>query len=144
MFNKIRKFLDENEYQGTRDISAFLTLPKALQFLEETNWKDKVESCKQLILKYYPLFCDLVNSKPICPLSTEFLGQMCSIPINTTKPLELKELLFNTYKIEIPITNLNGQYYIRITLNGYNTLEDLNALHSAITDIIAKTDLIIL
>lgn len=138
------QFLDENEYQGTRDISAFLTVPKALQFLEETNWKDKVESCKQLILKYYPLFCDLVNSKPICPLSTEFLGQMCSIPINTTKPLELKELLFNTYKIEIPITNLNGQYYIRITLNGYNTLEDLNALHSAITDIIAKTDLIIL
>jgi isopenicillin-N epimerase len=86
----------------------------------------------------------LVNSKPICPITNEFLGQMCSIPINTTKPLELKELLFNTYKIEIPITNLNGQYYIRITLNGYNTLEDLNALHSAITDIIAKTDLIIL
>ncbi len=137
------QFLDENEYQGTRDISAFLTLPKALQFLEENNWKEKTTVCKQLILEHYPKFCELVNSKPICPITSEFLGQMCSIPINTLKPLELKELLFNKYNIEIPITQLNGKCYIRITLNAYNTLKDLDILRNAIIDIIATTDLLI-
>lgn len=137
------QFLDENEYQGTRDISAFLTLPKALQFLEENNWKERTDICKQLILEYYPKFCELVNSKPICPITNEFLGQMCSIPIHTLKPIELKELLFNKYKIEIPITQLNGNFYMRITLNAYNTLKDLEILKNAIIDIIATTDLLI-
>ncbi len=137
------QFLDENEYQGTRDISAFLTLPKALQFLEENNWKQKTNVCKQLILEYYPKFCELVNSKPICPITSEFLGQMCSIPINTIKPLELKELLFNKYHVEIPITQLNGNFYMRITLNAYNTINDLEVLRNAIIDIIATTDLLI-
>jgi isopenicillin-N epimerase len=137
------QFLDENEYQGTRDISAFLTLPKALQFLEENSWKEKTTICKQLILEYYPKFCELVNSKPICPVSSEFLGQMCSIPINTIKPVELKELLFNKYNVEIPITQLNGDYYMRITLNAYNTIIDLEVLRNAIIDIIATTDLLI-
>jgi isopenicillin-N epimerase len=137
------QFLDENEYQGTRDISAFLTLPKAFQFLEENSWKEKTKMCKQLILEHYPKFCELVNSKPICPVTSEFLGQMCSIPINTIKPVELKELLFNKYHIEIPITQLNGNFYMRITLNAYNTIEDINTLRNAIIDIIATTDLLI-
>lgn len=138
------QFLDENEFQGTRDISAFLTLPCAFKFLEENNWKERTDICKQLILEYYPKFCELLNSKPICPVTSEFLGQMCSIPINTLKPLELKELLFNKYNIEIPITQLNGNFYIRITLNAYNTIEDLDTLINAIIDIIATTDLLIL
>ena len=138
------QFLDENEYQGTRDISAFLTLPKAFQFLEENNWKKRTDICKQLILEYYPKFCELLNTKPICPITAEFLGQMCSIPINTINTLELKELLFSKYKIEIPITQLNGNFYIRITLNAYNTIEDLETLKHAIIAIIETTDLLIL
>ncbi len=34
------QFLDYHEYQGTRDVSAFLCTPQVIDFLEENNWKE--------------------------------------------------------------------------------------------------------
>ncbi|MFY7739013.1 MAG: aminotransferase class V-fold PLP-dependent enzyme [Flavobacterium sp.] len=136
------QFLDYHEYQGTNDHSAYLCTPKVIQFLEENNWKEKSKACKKIILDNYQRFCNLVGTQPICPISEEFLGQMASIPIRTEKPMELKELLYSKYKIQIPIMPLNDKIYMRYSINVYNSQEDLNALYQAITDIIKTTDLI--
>ena len=137
------QFLDYQEYQGTRDISAFLCTPKVIDFLEENNWKTKAKECRQIVLDNYQRFCDLLNTKPICQITEEFLVQMASIPIKTSNPVELKELLFNKYKIEIPVMPLNGNYFIRYSINGYNSQEDLDVLYKALQDIIGTTDLIV-
>lgn len=136
------QFLDYHEYQGTRDISAFLCTPKVIDFLEDNNWKEVSKSCKALVLKNYQRFCDLLNTKPICPISEEFLGQMASIPIITEEPLKLKELLFEKYKIEIPVMPLNGNYYLRYSINAYNTQEDLDKLYTSLEEIMTTTNLI--
>lgn len=136
------QFLDYHEYQGTNDHSAFLCTPKVILFLEENNWKEKSKACKKLVLENYQRFCDLVNTKPICPISEEFLGQMASIPVRTKNPVALKELLYTKYKIQIPVMPLNGEVYIRYSINVYNSVEDLDVLYQAITDIIKTTDLI--
>lgn len=137
------QFLDYHEYQGTNDHSAFLCTPKVISFLEENNWKEKSKACKKLVLENYQRLCDLVNTKPICPISEEFLGQMASIPVRTKNPAALKELLYTKYKIQIPVMPLNGEVYIRYSINVYNSVEDLDVLYQAITDIIKTTDLII-
>ncbi len=137
-----RQFLDYHEYQGTNDHSAYLCTPKVIEFLEENNWKEKSKACKKIVLDNYKRFCDLVGTKPICPISEEFLGQMASIPIRTEKPMELKELLYSKYKIQIPIMPLNDKIYMRYSMNVYNSQEDLEVLYQAITDIIESTDLI--
>lgn len=136
------QFLDYHEYQGTRDISAFLCTPKVIEFLEENNWKEKASACRKLVLDNYQDFCDLLNTKPLCPITEEFLGQMASIPIRTSKPLELKEMLYEKYKIQIPVMPLNGNIYLRYSINVYNSQDDLDILHQALTDIIKTTDLI--
>lgn len=136
------QFLDYQEFQGTREISAFLCAPKVIDFLEENDWKTKAKECRNIVLNNYQRFCDLLNTKPICPISEEFLVQMASIPVNTTNPAALKELLFNKYKIEIPVIPLNGNYFIRYSINTYNSQEDLDILYKAFADIIATTDLI--
>lgn len=136
------RFLDYQEQQGTRDISAFLTAPASVKFLEEIDWKARAKEARQLILANYQRFCDLLGTNPICPISEEFLGQMCSIPIHTSKPAELKDVLFNKYRIEIPVMNLNGNIYIRISTHVYVSQADIDALYSALEEIIATTDLI--
>lgn len=136
------KFLDYQEYQGTREISAFLATPKVIDFLEENNWKQKAKDCRQVVLQNYQRFCDLLKSQPLCPISEEFLGQMASITINTSNPVELKEVLFTKYKIEIPILPLNGNHYIRYSINAYNSQEDLDVLYAALQDIIETTNLL--
>lgn len=136
------QFLDYHELQGTRDVSAFLCTPKVVEFLETNNWKEISKACKQLVLDNYQRFCDLLNTQPLSPISTEFLGQMASIPVNTAKPTELKSLLYDKYKIQIPVMPLNGNFYIRFSINAYNSQADLDKLYTALEEIISTTDLI--
>ena len=83
-----------------------------------------------------------MQTQPIAPITSEFLGQMASIPVKTTKPAELKDLLYNQYKIQIPVMPLNDKVYLRYSINAYNTQEDLEVLYSALEDILKTTDLI--
>lgn len=135
------QFLDYQDYQGTRDISAFLATPKVIEFLERNNWSEIAKQSKAIVLANYQRFCDLLHTQPLCPISEEFLVQMASVPVKTSNPVGLKELLFNQYKIEIPVMSLNGNFYLRYSINGYNSQEDLDVLYAALQDILATTDL---
>ena len=53
---------------------------------------------------------------------------MCSIPIQTENPFQLKETLYNKYKIEIPVMQRAGETYLRISYQVYNTPEELEYL----------------
>ena len=136
------QFLDYHELQGTRDVSAFLCTPKVVEFLEQNNWKDVSKSCKQIVFNNYQRFCDLLNTIPLSPITEEFLGQMASIPVNTKKPAELKEVLYSKYRIQIPVMPLNDRFYIRFSINGYNSQKDLDVLYKALEEIIKTTSLI--
>lgn len=137
------QFLDYHEQQGTRDISAFLTVPAALKFLAENNWEQRSANCRKMVRENYVRFCDLVGSQPICPITEEFLGQMASIPIKTSNPTLLKKTLYEKYKIEIPVMVLNDSVYIRYSINAYNSQRDLDILYKALQDILQTSTLII-
>lgn len=136
------QFLDYHEHQGTRDISAYLTIPASIKFLAENNWKQVAGKCRQMILDNYQSFCDLLGTQPICPVTTEFLGQMCSVPVRTENPMALKEMLFDKYQIEIPVMKIGSHTFVRISLNGYNSQEDLEKLRNALSEIRQTTNLI--
>ena len=103
-----------------------------LQYFKENNIPEKQAACRKIILEQYPLFCDLLHTKPLCKVSEEFLGQMCSIPITPKNPLQLKETLYNKYKIEIPVMQRGSDIYLRISYHVYNTPEDLEYLKQTI------------
>lgn len=138
----ISTFIDENEYQGTRDSSAYLCTKKAIEFISDPIWELQKTKSKELVLTNYARFCSLVHTKPLCPISFEFLGQMASIPINTKNPLELKKILYENYKIEIPVMTINSENYLRYSVNAYNSQSDLDLLYSALESIIQETQLI--
>ncbi|QBZ97594.1 aminotransferase class V-fold PLP-dependent enzyme [Flavobacterium sangjuense] len=136
------QFLDYHELQGTRDVSAFLCTPKVIEFLEKNNWSAVSKECKQIVFNNYQRFCDLLNTKPLSPITEEFLGQMASVPVNTNKPSQLKDVLYSKYKIQVPVMPLNDKIYIRFSINAYNSQEDLDILYRALEEIIKTTDLI--
>lgn len=136
------KFLDYHQMQGTRDFTAFLTVPKAIEFLNQHNWKEKSKACHELVIKNAKRFYDLLGSKALSPLTNEFVGQMLSIPIKTTEPMKLQRLLFEKYKVEIPVMPHAEQVYLRYSINVFNTQHDLDVLYNALEDILKTTDLI--
>lgn len=136
------QFQDYHHLQGTRDYSAFLTVPKVIQFLDENNWADATADCRRIAHSNYERFCDLLGSKPLCPIRDEFLGQMCSIPISTSQPQQLQRLLFEKYDIEIPVMMQDGLSFIRYSIQVFNTQQDLDKLYNALKEIVAGNELI--
>ncbi|MGB1102948.1 MAG: aminotransferase class V-fold PLP-dependent enzyme [Crocinitomicaceae bacterium] len=136
-------FQDYHTYQGTRDFSAFLVTPHALKFLDEHNWEEEKKRCRSLLKEYYPIVAKKLNSNTIAPITDEFLGQICSIPINTFKPIELKNLLYEKYRIEIPVIEFENDIYLRISFQAYNGPEEIETLIDAINKIQATTNLLV-
>lgn len=136
------RFIDYHQMQGTRDFSAFLAIPKAIEFLNENNWEQVGADCRALAHSNYQRFCDLLNTEPLCPISDEFLGQMCSMLIKTDEPEKLQRLLFEKYKIEIPVSRQDDKIFIRYSIQAFNSQQDLDILYTALTEIIKQTDLI--
>jgi isopenicillin-N epimerase len=135
-------FLDYHQLQGTRDFSAFLTVPACIQFMKKNNWEIVSKKCQLLVLQNAQRFCDLVNSQPIAPLSSEFIGQLFSIPIKTKDPLGLKAYLFDQYNIEIPVMPHGDLVFLRYSIQAFNTQQDLDLLYAALQSIIATTNFI--
>jgi isopenicillin-N epimerase len=135
-------FLDHFQMSGTRDFSAFLTIKKSIEFLHEYEWEKVRAICHTLLLANAPRFCNLLGTQPLAPLTSEFFAQLFSIPIHTNEPEKLHRLLVDTYRIEIPLARDGENVYLRYSVQGFNSQEDLDVLYAALVDIIEKTDLI--
>lgn len=128
------KFLDYHQLQGTRDYSAFLTLPTVIDFLTKNDWWEVSARCKQMILENYEDLCEIAGTKPITAVNSEFLGQICSVPIPISDPLELKTLLYEQYKIEIPVFQWKHQIFMRLSAQAYVEQEDVDYLKGALKE----------
>ncbi len=136
------QFLDYHQIQGTRDYSAFLTVPDAIAFMAENNWPSVAEGCKKLTQGNAQPLCDLLNTKPIAPITDDFILQMYSAEIKTSQPEKLKAQFYDAYKIEIPVMRQNDKLYLRYSLNAFNDQQDLDKLFDALKKIKATTNLI--
>lgn len=142
MFPSHSPFQDYHQMQGTRDFSAFLTIPDAIAFMKEHNWTVVAARCRQMVKDNAVAFCSLFNSAPLAPLTDDFIGQLLSCEIKTPEPEKLHRHLFENYKVEIPVMRQEGKVYMRYSLNAFNSQKDMDILFDAITEIKKKTALI--
>ena len=136
------KFFDYHQFNGTRDFSAFLTIPACIEFMEEFNWKERTKICKQKVLEYTTILSKELNAVPLAPISTDFYGQISATRIKTQKPLELQRMLFTDYNIEIPITQKGDEIFIRFSYQAFNTDNDMEHLINSLRAIRKNTLLI--
>ena len=54
-------FKNNHLFQGTRDVSSFLTIPKAIKFREKYNWNHVSELCKKMILDYQKALVHIIK-----------------------------------------------------------------------------------
>ncbi|MCB0401682.1 MAG: aminotransferase class V-fold PLP-dependent enzyme [Flavobacteriales bacterium] len=137
------RFIDYHEYNGTRDFSPYLTVPELFEFREANNWVEQTAASKALIREWYPKFCELLNTQPICPVTEEFLGQMCSIPVNTPDEFKLKDTLYDRFGIQIPVTKHGDKNWIRLSLQPYNTIDDIQTFYQALQQLKEEGELLI-
>ena len=135
-------FFDYHQMQGTRDYSAFLTIPIAIDFMEKNDWKNVSKDCRDMVRENATRFATLLNTEALTTNPNEFLVQLCSTKIKTNEPLKLKQLLYDTYKIEVPVMQLDDKVFLRYSIQIFNTQKDLDILYDALVDIKKQTNLI--
>src|SRR5450432_1173101 len=140
LYPSASRFLDYHQFQGTRDFSAFLTLPKVIEFLKMNHWEAVAKNCREMVRQNALRFCNLMETAPLCPVSDEFLGQMFSMPLHTTDPRALQVYLFQNYQIEVPVMCQGKNVYIRYSINAFNSQQDLDKLYFALEEVQKKTD----
>lgn len=125
-------FLDYHQTQGTRDFSAFLCIPAALAFMENNNWNQVSAACRALVLQNAPRFFELLGATPLAPLDDRFILQLCSFKLPTQDAERVKSILFNQYRIEVPVMRHGTDVYLRYSIQAFNSQEDLDKLFNAL------------
>ena len=126
------KFVDHHEWWGTRDIAAFLSVPSAIQFQEEHDWDEVRAACHELAVEVESRICEFTGL-PSLYENDSWFAQMISaqLPVETDI-VALKEYLYDEHRIEVPLMEWNGRKLIRISVQGYNTKNDIDALIKAL------------
>jgi isopenicillin-N epimerase len=127
-------FVDYIERTGTRDLSAYLAVPEAIEFLEQNNWDAVRLRCHLRASDASRRVKALTGLPALSPDSPQWYAQMISIPLPVQ--IDVKQLqidLRNDFKIEIPVLCWNGMNFIRLSVQGYNTEKDIDFLISALT-----------
>jgi isopenicillin-N epimerase len=133
------RFIDYLQWTGTKDPSAALTVPNAIQFMKDHDWDTVRCGCHLLLRQAIERICDLTGLHPPYPLDSDFYSQMGIAPLPATDVTVLKSRLYDEYKIEVPLTEWKNKQFIRISVQGYNTQQDVDALIDALKVLLPQT-----
>jgi isopenicillin-N epimerase len=128
-------YLDNHQFQGTRDYSSFLTIPVAIEFMERFNWTTVSNNCRTLTQSNAERFCDLMGTKALSTISNDFIGQLFSIPLKISSPEKLHDILYQQYQIQVPVLAHEEKFYLRYSIQGFNNQQDLDKLYSALVSL---------
>ena len=130
-------FIDGLEMQGTRDPSAWLAVPAALQFRQDHDWDRIAESCRQLAQETAARVRAITGLPALS--SPEFCApQMVSMPVTRCDPAVLKTRLYDDYQIEIPCFDWQDHSIVRVSVQGYNTKSQMDHLVTALTELLPQ------
>ena len=131
-----QSFSLRNEMWGTRDLAAFLSVPAALRFYADHEWGTGRRNCHQLLLESRRQLHELFGTEPIAPEGDGWFRQMAAIPLpESLEPGPLWHRLRVEYGIEAQPTRVGRKTFLRLSIQGYNTRDELQRLMSALEEI---------
>jgi len=125
-------FLSRHEKQGTRDPSAYLSVPTAIEWQREHDWDAVRDRCHELARRAR----NELGLEPITPDSPDFYRQMVALRLPEGSPDDLQSRLYDEHGIEIPTFDHDGGRLIRASFQGYNDEEDLERLKTALASLL--------
>jgi isopenicillin-N epimerase len=126
-------FAPHHQNQGTRDVSAFLSVPTAIDFQQEHDWPAQQARCYTLAKETRQRINALTKLDSLSPDSPDWFRQLLSIRLPEEVDLgKLSRELLEEEHIELPILKWNGLSLLRVSFQAYNSQEDADALVRAL------------
>ena len=126
------QFVDHHEWWGTRDLAAFLSVPDAIEFQQKYGWDKARAACHELVREAEEQIRALTGLPSLYPDDAWF-GQFAAAPLPaSTDVKQLKDWLYAEHRIEVPIIDWHGRKFVRVSIQGYNTRREVDALVKAL------------
>jgi isopenicillin-N epimerase len=132
------RFVDWHEWTGTRDVSAYLAVPAAIEFMRSHDWPAVRRACHALLAEARARVTALTGLAPLTPDSPDWYGQMAAFPLPRCDGAALQRRLYNEFRVEVPVTTLGSRQFLRVSIQGYNTPAGVDALLAALSALLPQ------
>ncbi|MAI67392.1 MAG: hypothetical protein CMJ26_05910 [Phycisphaerae bacterium] len=136
-------FTQEFDWQGSKDISPWLASAKAVEWGAAIDWSKIRFHNHALATRMQHCLVESWGVEPLSPLNGSMIGSMATVPLPDSCPQtmaecsQLQDQLFTQYKIEVPVFELQGRGYLRVSAQLYSREDHVKQLQMAISQIIA-------
>ena len=130
-------YTEEFKWQGTRDITGWLSVPDAIDFMADIGWQGVMQHNHLLATWAQAMLSDCWKVAATTPLDGSMLGSMASLPLpekalTFEDPKRFQHHLYVDHKIEVPVFDWHGQWLIRPSCQIYNLASEYERLADAV------------
>jgi isopenicillin-N epimerase len=132
-------FIDLFDWIGTDDPASYLSVPAAVAFQRQHDWPAVRAQCHALAQDARERIGALTRLPQISPDGPEWWGQMFAAPLPADMRLnadDLKMRLYEEFNVEVPIVEWQGQRFVRVSIQAYNSAADVERLMSGLTHLL--------
>ena len=120
------------QWQGTRDLAAFLSVPAAIEFQARHDWPRLRQDCHAQAIQTLRTVTTRNGLSAVA--GDGDYGQMVAIPVRATDAAGLRAQLCERHRIEVPVTQHGAHTFVRVSVQAYNTQAELNQLVDALAE----------
>ena len=95
--------------------------------MKQHNWKKVSQQCKEVNIHSRERLLKLFNTQLLCKDESKWIGQMSSIILPQCNSIDFYQYL-KSKNIEVPIIDWHNYQILRISIQAYNTSNDINRL----------------
>lgn len=128
---------DEFQWSGTRDPSAYLSVPAAIDFLAEVGWENFRARSRFLAAYAFDRLSAMWPGPTLAPRDGLWYAGMAHVRLPPGPTWPLQQSLWERYGIEVPIVPFGGERFVRVSCHLYNTIADIDLLALALKELVS-------
>lgn len=138
-------FAEEFSWQGTRDITGWLCVGEAIDFMARFGWDRVRRHNHELAVWTQALLCERWSVEPITPADGSMIGSMTTVPLpegarRYGSVVDFQAALLERHHIEVPIIDWDHRWFVRASCQIYNTPPQYERLAEAVLEVVGGSD----
>ncbi|HVL23146.1 MAG TPA: aminotransferase class V-fold PLP-dependent enzyme [Thermomicrobiales bacterium] len=125
-------FVSRNQLQGTRDVSAYLAVPAAIDFQRMHAWNEVRARCHASLRDLRRRLHERLGTTPIYDDDGDWYAQMAVLTLPEGEHEGLQDRMLYRHGVEVPFTAHNDRRFVRVSVQGYTTEDDLARFEHAL------------